>query len=259
MLNLNKEASVVTDKDNIVNLSKCPNCGSYTLHMFYMQQAQTRQQSKWYSCSCGILWQHGYKPYPYDIKYLEKYVQQDKKFSEASKYIVKVVSPLLEEMIYGRKVLFVGRNQYQQDEFEHRGWITYAIDNNTSFTTSERLIADNFETYSFAEDFKVNMVWFYHTLESLVDPFMALKKVKQILAEDGILFIATPDSDFLYTRGLAGFLHWRHDFNHVLWNKRALVSHLDSLGFNVILARKNYEHRFPERDDLWCIAQVKFF
>ena len=224
-----------------------------------MQESETRQQSIWYHCQCGILWQKDYKPYKYDAKYLVDTTPEGAKHENSCKYLPKIIAPIAEEMIYGRKLLFVGHRPNEEAEMRRRGWVTFAIDNNEFCTTTERIIAGDFETFSFPEDFKVNMVWFYHTLESLINPWQALKKVKQILSEDGILFIATPDSDFLYTRGSAGFRHWKRDFNHVLWNRTSLVTYLDSLGFTTVLSRKNHDMRLPQTDDLWLMAQAKFY
>jgi predicted SAM-dependent methyltransferase len=148
---------------------------------------------------------------------------------------------------------------HQSEEFRRRGWITYTIDKNTCFNSTERRIVGDFETHEFNEKAKVNMVWMYHTLECFDKPKESLKKAFTVLKEDGILFIATPDTDFINTRSSAGFPHWKADQNHIMWNKRSLVSHLESLGFVIILCRSNYEIRFPYKDDFHLIAQKRFY
>jgi len=256
VINPKKEATQIVD--NKVEIAVCPNCESVTTHMYFMQDAATKQQSKWYSCSCGIVWQAHYKGCVYDQAYLDN-LPTGSKYDTALKAIPKIIAPLAEEMMYGRKMLMIGHYPSQIEEFKRRGWVTFSIDKNTAYTTSERMIAADFETFQFAEDEKYSMIWAYHVIESFNNPFESLKKAFSLLAEDGIIFIGTPDSDFLYTRGPAGFVHWKRDYNHILWNRKSLTSYLEKLGFNVVLARKNYEPRFPFTDDIWLLAQKRFY
>ena len=153
----------------------------------------------------------------------------------------------------------VGKNDPMLEEFRDRGWVSYAIDSSTTTRTTPRIIQGDFETFKFPEDNKYNLIWMYHVLEGLSDPFYAIDKAVSLLPEDGILFIGTPDSDFLHVRGPAGFRGWKKDYNHILWNKRCLTSYLEKLGFEIILTKRNYEPRFPYQDDLWCVAQKKFY
>ena len=258
MLNPNKEASNLQLDE--ISLGTCPVCSSYISHIYFMRDSKTKVQSKWYSCACGIVWQNKNPDMIYDIKYWEKYAQFDKKLKDSYQYPVRIYSPIIEELIYGRKVLLVGRvNSHQENIFAERGWVPYSIDKNMGQPSSDRLILSDFESYIFEPLIKFNMIWIYHTLECFLDPMKALAKCKSLLAEDGILFLGTPDTDFIHTRGSSGFIHWKPDMNYLMWNKRSITSYLEKLGFNIILARQNYEHRFPYWDDLHLIAQRKFF
>lgn len=256
MLGIKKEANQLVD--NVVEIAQCPLCESVTTHMYFMQDASTKQQSKWYSCSCGIVWQAKYKGYEYDQSYINK-LPSGPKVESSFRYVPKLIAPLIEEMTYGRKMLMIGHQPYQLDEMKLRGWIPFSIDKNSVYQTGPRLISADFESYPFAQDEKYSLIWIYHVLESFHNPFESLKKCQSLLAEDGILFIGTPDTDFLYTRGPAGFLHWKRDYNHILWNRSSLVSYLEKLGLDVVLSRKNYEPRFAYQDDMWLLAQKKFY
>jgi len=257
-LNLKKEAETLKVGD--IELGTCPVCLSYVSHIYFMQDAKTKTQSKWYSCACGVVWNSQKPNIIYDRKYWDKYDQFDKKLKDAYEYPIRIYAPLIEELIYGRRVLIIGQTtNHQCEEFKRRGWIPTVIDKNNTFDNDDGYISDNFETHEFPESEKYSMVWIYHTLECFEKPVEALSKIKSLLTEDGILFIGTPDTDFIHTRGSCGFIHWKPDMNYLMWNKRSLIRHLETLGFNVIMARQNYEHRFPIWDDLHCIAQKKFF
>lgn len=257
MLNLKKEAdSLKTDE---FRLSNCPVCSSYVCHMYFMQDSTTKKQSKWFSCSCGVVFQDKKPDMIYDQKYWDKYAQFDKKLREAYEYPIRIYAPLIEELIYGRKALLIGRvTQHQEDYFAERGWVPTSIDKNES-QVSDRLITADFETHPFLETQKYNLIWIYQTLECFIDPVLALNKCKSLLTEDGIIYIDTVDTDFINTRGSSSFIHWKPEYNHIMWNKRALTKHLESLGFNVIMCRSNYEHRFTSWDSIQLIAQKKFF
>ena len=258
MLNLNKEAKALEVCGT--QLTKCPVCEAYVLHQYFMQDSKTKVTSKWYSCSCGVVFQSEWPKAEYDKKYWDKYAQFDSKLREAYQYPVRIYSPIIEELIYGRKVLLVGRvNSHQEDAFAERGWVPYSIDLNESAGGESRVIIGDFEDHPFPPAQKFNLIWLYQTLECFKDPVKALQKAQELLTEDGIIFIASPDSDFIHTRSSSSFIHWKPEMNYLMWNRRSLTSQLEKLGFNVILSRQNYEHRFPFWDDLHLIAQRKFF
>lgn len=255
MLNLNKEAKPLDAGE--LKLSTCPVCHSYVLHIYFMQDAKTKVSSKWYSCACGVVFQDKLPEGKYDKAYWDKYDQHDKKLKESYEYPVRIYAPTIEELIYGRRVLLIGKvTAHQEEYFAVRGWVPTSIDKNPA--SNAHIIAD-FEKHQFPESQKYNLIWIYHTLECFADPVASLVLCDKLLVEDGVLFIATPDTDFIHTRASSGFIHWKPDMNYLMWNRRSLTRHLETLGLNVILARQNYEHRFPQWDDLHILAQKKFF
>ena len=258
MLNLKKEADTLQVGE--ITLGTCPVCSGYVSHLYFMQDAKTKKQSKWYSCACGVVWQTGKPDKVYDKAYLEQFEPHDKKLRASYEYPVRIYAPMIEEMMYGRKVLLIGRpTSHQEEAFARRGWVPYSIDKCTSYNPSERMFVGDFETYEFPEGLRFNMIWLYHTLECFTDPTTALIKARALLTEDGIITICTPDTDFIHTRSSSSFIHWKSDMNYLMWNKRSLTQYLEKLGFNVIMARQNYERRFAAWDDLHVIAQRKFF
>lgn len=258
MLNFRKEADTLKAEE--FRLSTCPVCKSYVCHMYFMQDSKTKKQSKWFSCSCGVVFQDKKPDKVYDGKYWDEYNKYNGKLKDPYEFPIRIYAPMIEELIYGRRALVVGRTTpHQEEALEARGWVVHTIDKNENAPNGIRGIVGDFENYDFSEYQKFNMVWMYQTLECMMNPLTALSKAKDLLTEDGILFIGTPDTDFINTRGSSSFIHWKPDMNNLMWNRRSLSSYLEKLGFNVIMARQNYGHRFPAWDDLHLIAQVKFF
>jgi len=255
MLNLKKEAKQLDAGE--LKIVTCPVCKAYISFIFFMQDASTKLQSRWYSCSCGVIFQDKFPNKVYDKKYWDDHDHTDKKLRDAFEYPVRIYAPIIEELIYGRRVLMVGKQTAHQEEaFAARGWVPTSIDKNPA--SNPHIVAD-FEEYKFPEKLKYSMIWFYNTLECLKDPIASLDLCKKILAEDGIIYVSTPDTDFVHTRGSSGFINWKLDMHYLMWNRRSLKAHLEKLGFNVILTRQNYEHRFPSWDEFHLLAQRKFF
>ncbi len=241
-----------------VEIASCPICHSFCQHMYFMQDAKSGKKSKWHSCACGVIFQKDKPKGHYGLEYLTEHIEASQKYKDSAQYPIRLYLPLIEELIYGRKCLVVGTPTFHQvDALRDRGWVTHSIDKNEALSTSNRHTVGDFETHEFKDSF--NLIWMYHTLECFTDPSAALRKCFTLMPEDGILFIATPDTDFVYTRASSAFNHWKEDMNNIMWNKRSLVSHLEKLGFDTHMARRNYEHRFPAIDDIHLIAQKKFF
>jgi len=258
MLDLKKKVDIIEKEE--LRVTNCPICSAYVCHVYYMQDASTKKKSKWFSCSCGVVFNSQKPSIKYDRNYIDKYVEYGEKKKDEYQYPIKVYAPIIEELIYGRRVLLVGQiNPYQSEAFASRGWVPTIIDKNSSIVSQDNYISEDFETHKFPESIKYNMIWIYNTLECFNNPVGSLELCHKLLAEDGIIFIGTPDTDFINTRSSSCFIHWKHDENYIMWNRRSITRHLEHLGFNVILARQNYEHRFPVWDDIHLIAQKKFF
>lgn len=251
-------------------ISQCPICHAVTTYMYYMQNGDNKDdKSVWYRCKCGVVWQQTIPEAVknpekagevYNEEYVDQFIQNGDKYIEVCKYPVRVFAPLIEELMFGRKVLEVGFNAtFTMQEFADRGWIPFGIDINTSNKNSDRIAVGNFETHQFPEDMKFDLIWMSHVLEHFLDPVKALEKAKSLLSEDGCLYIATPDTDFIITRSSAGFPHWKSKEHYLMWNRESLCNKLEELGFDVIMSRRNYSERFQAWDDVQIIAQKKFF
>lgn len=256
--NLRKSAD--TNQVEEIKVANCPVCNAYVSQVFYMQDSYIKRKSKWFACHCGVVFNSQKADKVYDQKYWLERSKYDKKAESSWKYPVTVYAPIIEELMYGRRVLIVGRpNTYQEEAFSERGWVPTLIDKNTCFETKGNLIAADFETYMFPESQKYNLIWLYGTLECMANPVGTLELCHKILADDGIIYIETPDTDFINIRSSSCFIHWKADEHNAMWNKRSLIKKMDELGLNTIMCRSNYEHRFAHWDTIQGIFQKKFF
>ena len=271
MLDFKKKVDpIVNDELRVTN---CPVCNSYVCHAYYMVDKSANKKSRWFSCSCGAIFNSQKPTKVYDSKYWLEHSKHDEKQKDSYQYLVNIYSPIIEELIYGRRVLIVGRpNTYQEEAFIKRGWVPTVIDKNTCFETKGNVIASDFETYQFPERWNYdkdgnkttkipnfNLIWIADTLECLSNPIGSLELCKNLLAEDGVIFISTPDTDFINTRSNSCFIHWKSDEHYIMWNKRAITKYMESIGFNIIMCRSNYEHRFNSWDNIHGIWQRRFF
>jgi len=246
-------------KDNVVHGKKCPICQRPTLYA--ARVAEDKEQKKtalWYRCLCGIMFQE--EP--------PKKVQHDKAFIDAhyklkeheyiSIHAARMYANLVEELTYGRKLLDVGYCTPDViNYFSNRGWIAYGIDLNKDIKESWNIMKGDFETKELYSN-TYDVVWMSFVLEQLHDPIVALKKVYNILQNDGVLYIATPDIDFLYTDPQQ-WPHWRRDDNYVMWSTQALKRELERIGFEIRLNRRNFASRFGYYHDIQLICQKIYF
>ncbi len=214
----------------------------------------------WYSCTCGVLYQPD--PPSFDIKdksYIKKHFNK-KEYKDIARYKQRIYSPIIEELTYGRKMLDVGyATHIGMDYLKKRGWITHGIENNKDTVETDRILHDDFETTNKLPNNAFNLVWMSFVLESFRDPLRAIEKVYGILKEEGVLFIATPDIDFLVSKPPDEWGWWKRKEHYIYWSQRALCRELERRGFNIILKQRNYFQRLGYYHDLQIIAQKVYF
>ena len=215
--------------------------------------------SDWYFCTCGVVFQkdkpgHGH----YDDKYIGQYAGA-KEADLIQVHAAKTFAPIIEELTYGRKMLDVGFNLPQNMHFfRERGWVTTGLDINPTFKGESSILTGNFETYcEFKQEY--DLIWMSHVFEHFDDPINALKKCRELLSETGVLYLSTPDIDFMSKTGTSNWPHWTKNEHYIMWNLRSLVRELERLDFNVVLKRRNYSSRFTSWFDIQLIAQKKYF
>lgn len=258
LLNFKKKNETTPVEEQTV--ANCPACNSYVCHAYYMVDKTTNKKSRWWSCSCGVIFNAKNPDGKFDQVYYDKHSRATQKVRAEWEYPILTYLPIIEECLYGRRVLLLGAdNHFQHELFAERGWVPTTIDKNTRYSDSQDFIASDFETHQFPEATKYNLIWIYGTLENLQDPIASLECCKKLLSEDGVIFIASADTDFINTRSSVLFINWKGDYNNVMWNKRTISKQMESLGFNTILCRSNHENRYAYKDDFHGIWQKKFY
>ena len=244
----------------IIRPKNCPICKRATIYASnIVEDNNVSQGCIWYKCSCGIIFQSECpERIIKDRKYIDNHLAI-KEYDDVSIHAPRTYGNFIEEMTYGRKMLDVGFCTDNVMNFmKKRGWITFGIDNNESIQESDRIIKDDFENTNRLYEKTYDLVWMSFVLEKFKDPLKALMIAKEILQEDGVLYIATPDIDFLYNRPYA-WPHWNRKENYILWSIRALERELQKMGFEVKLKQRNFASRFGYDHNIHMIAQKVYY
>jgi len=255
---------------------KCPICGIDTSYVYPTLDPKAKEEAWWYRCQCGVVFQDelptGAK---YDEKYNMEYVQ-NKEHELRAAHEAWTYAPLIEELTYGRMLLDVGYNSLvNMKYFEDRGWLTWGIDSNESFIPNKNLYKGDFMTYNFEpkvtdegvkkliEEKEVrrlfDVIWMGHVIEHFPDPIGALKKAYDLMPGNGVIYISTPDIEFINKTGISQFPHWRKHEHYILWSEGALKRELERIGFKVVMARRNFSSRYNSWYDVHIIAQKNYF
>lgn len=263
-------------KDKCINPAICPICGVATNYVHRMEDGKTKEKSDWYKCQCGVIFQ---SELPAHDIYNERYIYnlaEAKQSKERYGYLARIYVPLIEELIFGRMMLEVGFcTPHLLQIMKERGWLTWGIDVNPTLTGKGDIYKGDFISYDFSLpvkdeemkkllkkdkiDRKFDLIWMGHTLEHFDNPIQALDKAYNLLDEKGVLFISTPDIDFINKTGVSGFPHFKKREHYIMWSERALKRELERLGFKIIMCRRNFSSKFMSWYDLHIIAQKMYF
>jgi len=244
-------------KEVTVTHKTCPICGRPTVYAYNVTETigQNIGTGTWFKCACGVIFQdsfpEGFQP---NKDYLDGYLSS-KEFPDRSIHTQRTYINLLEELTYGRKWLDVGYcYERPMNWLRERGWICWGIESNRHAIEDEYHLKGNFETFDFKEK-EFDVIWMGHVFEHFRDPKYALAKAYALTPEDGVVFISTPDVDFIHQTSPVRFAHWKHKEHYILWNKEAIKREAEKAGFQVIMCRSNFSERFMSWWDLHLILQ----
>lgn len=253
----------------------CPICNISTNYVYRIEDPKTHVGVTYYRCQCGVLFQDEFASNDvYNTEFIE--VGNLKKSVDRNTHAARTYIPLIEELTFGRTMLDVGFGiPYNMKYFEDRGWITWGIECNNTIKPGGNIYLGDFMTYDFSphiasEELKkqigekevkrtFDLIWMAHVLEHFNQPLEALERAYDLLAPNGVIYIGTPDIEFINKTGVAGFPHWRKQEHYIMWSERALKRELERLGFKVIMMRRNFSSRFSAWYDLHCVCQKLYF
>ena len=269
-------SGVKSDKEEqFVYPHSCPICGIESSYCYRIEEGESKKKSSWTRCQCGVIFQDDL---PTDSKvYDNKYIASlfdAKESKQRYEYYLRCYVQLIEELTYGRMMLDVGyATPHLINAFEERGWLTWAIDINPTLTGKGNIYKGDFVDYDFSLsgkhvkdatgldkiDRKFDLIWMGHVLEHFHDPIKALHKAVSLLEDKGVLFISTPDIDFINKTGISGWPHFKKDEHYVMWSEPALRREMERLGLKVVLSRRNFSSRYMVWWDIHLIAQQNYF
>jgi len=253
-----KEQEYIDKISKMTNKIVCPICRRPVAEISKIND-RDNNISFWGECLCGIIFQLEKPSHKlYNKKYRNNYKVEN--YEAINSYGTKIYAPLLEELCDSRKFLEVGFNlPCTLDFMESRGWVCYGIDiNKDKIEERPRIFKGNFEDYDFG-DHKFNLIWMGHVFEHFDNPIKVIMKCYDLLSESGVLFISTPDIDFINTLGKSEWPHWNKNEHYIFWNMRSLSRELERLGFKVLMKRRNFSSRFSSWHDIHIIAQKIYF
>lgn len=226
----------------------CPVCNSKVITK-YDVTALDKKEIEWGHCICGAIFHtKGIDKSFFDEKYLKAW-QEIKGLPERFDYLMRVYLPLIEDLTYGRKFLDVGFTlNYHIKNLARRGWVATGID----LIENDYVIGD-FEDYKFPDKF--DFINFGHCLETFLKPIEAIKKAYDLLDDNGVLMIATPNPEIIFTVGIGNFGHWDYKEKHIFISKQELENIARRVGFDIVLSRRNFSQRFIMYNDLHLILQ----
>lgn len=173
----------------------------------YQNYKLTTSEHLWYHCACGCMF-HDDKTSAEEVFTPEKIgkLKEIKEYEERAKYFARVYGPLIEERIYGRKMLEVGFGMdVLLKEWERRGWVVEGID-----VCPNSYISGNFESYDFWKEGhdRYDLIWMGDVLQCFQDPVKAIYKAYNLLNPNGLLFICTPNTNLMRKNRITGWGHW---------------------------------------------------
>lgn len=257
----------------------CPNCGRPTTHIFNMKQKGNSTNTLWNKCSCGVIFQHDppkcnianeiWGESTKDLWAPEDPLHKNNKFFDVKKcdivkpsdrltHAASVYSPIIEDLTTGRQLLEIECNDYENKKFfNQRGWIYFGTTDKKVETKDPRIIEGNFEKLDLQKSL-FNVIWIENKLQNFANPKNLLKTCHDILQEDGVLYLSSPDIDWIDNLSPAGWGGWNKD-SYIFWNTKSISKLLEELGFEIIVSRRNMSMRYANWYDFHIIAQKIYF
>lgn len=246
---------------SIISL-KCPACNEDVRLSFAVADGE---KTSWFFCSCGTLFHQKKIDQKFFNEEYKKNFMDHKGLDERFDYLERLYVPLVQELTYGRHFLDVGFTcDNHIKSLSSKGWICDGID----LIASDHICGD-FLDHKFTDKYdeqgkvvevekKYDFIKMGHVLGSFENPMKALYKACSLLNDKGVLLITDPDGDLANKYSVFLYGHFDAKQRWIIYSQRQMCKILGSLGFEIILARKNEEQRLMRWYDYHIIAQKKW-
>lgn len=226
---------------------KCPACNSDVKLSFTIND---KEKTEWIFCACGTVFHQKKIDKAYFNEEYNANYSDYKALKERYEYMDEVYLPIIRELTNGRRYLDIGYGvDYHINNLKADGWITDGIE-----LCRNGYIKGDFEKHNFKKN-KYDYILMGQVLGSFHNPLGALLKAKDLLNPNGVLFIVSPDAELIYNKGIFDFGNWNPKERWIIFSETQLKKTLETLGFKVILARKDIEKRFIGWNHMHLIAQ----
>lgn len=229
--------------------------------MGYRREHPTQGVGHWADCQCGLVYQPAMEVERsvFNAAYYQNHYRSDDHCRERFNQAVRVYLPLIEETLGGQHTLLdVGFGMpYFMQAARERGWTVHGADWSPDADAGD-IAADRISRKGFLEldpmrDY-FQLLWCSHSLETM--PFReAFGQAFDMLAEPGILFLATPDAGELNRNGLTDFLHWRPKECRWMFRQDVLCREVERAGFRVLACVQQDHTRFTHPQSIHLIAR----
>jgi ubiquinone/menaquinone biosynthesis C-methylase UbiE len=171
---------------------------------------------------------------------------------ERFEYVMRCYLPMVEEMTFGRRFLDVGFGlDFHLKNLTERGWVVEGID-----LIENDFITGDFERHDF-KDQTFDFIFMGRVLECFEDPLKAVYKARELLNENGVLMVISPDAELIYSGGMWDFGNWNFKEVGMIFSERQIKKVMDQMGFNVVMSRKDRGKRFVGWNMFHLIAQKR--
>jgi predicted SAM-dependent methyltransferase len=167
----------------------------------------------------------------------------------------EIYFPIFSELNpHGSTFLDVGCiNPYMLEVAEEYGWEATGLD--IMDHKVDNIITGSFEDINPDEFGRYDFIWLSHVFEHFKDPEKAVWVLNEILNEEGIAFIAMPDTFAIDWEHIYNWGHWHVNEHHILWDMVSFIKFMEDRGFSCKFRKRNASGLFICNGDFHLVFQ----
>ena len=187
----------------------------------------------------------------YDEAYHAKY--QTEKVSESFRNGFNHYLPILKQLKDIKTFCEIGSiNPALLDEAKKAGYETTRLDINPASNDGDHknIIGDIEDTRTLLHLSKYDCIWMSHLVEHLHYPLGALQNVRNLLTDDGLLFVSMPDPYFIDWNCPSSWGHWALREHHILWDLDSFIELMEEIDYELV-----YSKRYGVERSFVCVRE----